>query len=58
MFLGDASFTQRAGLASGSGVSFESQNLPGQYIRHSNGLLNRRTINDTAGRSAATFVLE
>jgi GH43 family beta-xylosidase len=57
-FRGDASFTQRAGLASSSGVSFESQNLPGQYIRHSGGLLNLQTITDTAGRSAATFILE
>jgi hypothetical protein len=37
-FLQDASFIQRAGNA-GQGVSFESTNYPGRFIRHAGYLL-------------------
>jgi hypothetical protein len=39
-------------------VSYEAVNYPGQYLRHSNGLLYLRTVTDATGNAEATFVLE
>lgn len=58
IFRADASFTQRAGLASSAAVSFESQNYPGRYLRHSSNLLYVQAVSDATGRADATFVLE
>ncbi|WP_460493415.1 family 43 glycosylhydrolase [Dactylosporangium cerinum] len=48
----------RAGLAGGTAVSFESQNFPGRYVRHSNGLLYVQAVSDATGRADATFTLD
>jgi hypothetical protein len=50
LFAGDASFTARAGLAHSAGVSYESFNLPGRYIRHY-----VQAVSTTTARADATF---
>lgn len=52
----DASFFVRPGLASGACYSFESQNFPGHYLRHSNYRL-RKDANDGSAlfKADATF---
>ena len=55
LFAGDASFTARAGLADSAGVSYESFNLPGRYIRHYNYLLYVQAVSTTTARADATF---
>lgn len=58
LFNGDASFHQRAGLADPAGVSFESFNVPGRYIRHANNLLYMQAVAGTTALADATFLTE
>lgn len=55
----DATWNVRAGLADTSGVSFESTNFPGGYLRHRNGALYQEQ-NDGSEQFAqdATFTVE
>ncbi|WP_443216939.1 AbfB domain-containing protein [Saccharothrix sp. ALI-22-I] len=39
-------------------MSFESQNVPGRYIRHNGTTVNLTTTPDTVARADATFILE
>ena len=55
LFASDASFFARAGLADSAGVSYESYNLPGCYVRHYDYLLYVQAVSTTTGRSDATF---
>ncbi|MEU9882739.1 family 43 glycosylhydrolase [Streptomyces phaeochromogenes] len=58
-FKSDASFYRRAGLADASaGVSFESYNVAGSYIRHYNYLLVTQPADTTTARADATFYAE
>ncbi|MGI5185728.1 family 43 glycosylhydrolase [Dactylosporangium sp. CA-152071] len=61
-FKADASFFRRAGLSTGTGsdaaVSFESQNFPGRYVRHSGADLFVQTATDATSRADATFTLD
>lgn len=59
VFRGDASFTQRAGLAdSADGISFESYNFPGRYTRHCNNLLYLQPVSTPLDRRDATNCAE
>ena len=52
----DGEWRVRPGLADGAGVSFESVNFPGQYLRHSGFAMILSPLEDTAGfRGDATF---
>ncbi|MFF8975009.1 AbfB domain-containing protein, partial [Streptomyces sp. NPDC014995] len=55
LFAADASFTARAGLSDSAGVSYESYNFPGRYIRHYNYLLYVQALSTTTDRADATF---
>ncbi|MCZ4507454.1 family 43 glycosylhydrolase [Streptomyces sp. ActVer] len=58
-FKGDASFYRRAGLADASaGVSFESYNVAGSYVRHYNYLLVTQPADTTTAKADATFYAE
>ena len=56
LFDADASFFQRAGLSdTAAGVSYESYNFPGRYIRHFNNLLYTQPVSTALDRQDATF---
>lgn len=57
LFRADASFTQHAGLAGGTGVSFESVNFPGRYLRHVGDDLLLQEVPTPADQADATFAL-
>ncbi|GHA46158.1 hypothetical protein GCM10010372_52630 [Streptomyces tauricus] len=58
-FKADASFYRRAGLAdAAAGVSFESYNLAGSYLRHYAYLLVTQPADTTTARADATFYAE
>jgi hypothetical protein len=57
LFRSDASFQRRAGLADAAGISLESVNFAGRYVRHRGGLLYVETV-PAAEASTATFALE
>ncbi|MFE9223437.1 AbfB domain-containing protein [Streptomyces massasporeus] len=54
-FASDATFRQRAGLADPAGVSYESSNYPGRYVRHWEYLLNVQAVSTPTDRVDATF---
>ncbi len=54
-FRADASFTAHPGLADPAGISYESYNYPGRYIRHYDYLLNVQTPSTSTDRADATF---
>ncbi|GHD01899.1 hypothetical protein GCM10010313_14920 [Streptomyces violarus] len=43
------------GLADPAGVSYQSYNYPGRYVRHWEYLLNAQTVSTTTDRADATF---
>jgi hypothetical protein len=54
-FASDASFYRRAGLADSAGVSYESANYAGRYVRHYDYLLRVQTLSTATDRADATF---
>lgn len=58
LFRADASFNRRAGLSDSSGVSFESVNFPGRYLRHVNDDLLLQAVPSTTDKADATFTLQ
>ncbi len=54
-FASDASFYRRAGLADSAGVSYESYNYAGRYVRHYNYALYVQTPSTATDRGDATF---
>ena len=58
-FRNDASFFRRAGLwTTAAGVSFESFNFPGRYIRHYENLLYIQPADSTLARADATYYIQ
>jgi hypothetical protein len=51
----DSTFQTVPGLAKVNGVSFQSVNFPGFYLRHANGRLQLTSISTSLDRSDATF---
>jgi hypothetical protein len=54
-FASDASFYRRSGLADAAGLSYESYNNAGRYIRHYDYLLYVQTPSTAIDRADATF---
>lgn len=54
-FASDASFYRRAGLSDSAGVSYESDNYAGRYVRHYDYLLYVQTPSTATDKADATF---
>ncbi|MFJ8545902.1 AbfB domain-containing protein [Streptomyces sp. NPDC093586] len=57
LFRGDASWVARAGPAGATGVSYESYNFPGHFLRPYEYLLRGQVPGTATDRADATFVL-
>ncbi|GGT57137.1 hypothetical protein GCM10010256_12430 [Streptomyces coeruleorubidus] len=56
--LGQRRRRRRAGPADSAGVSYESYNYPGRYVRHWEYLLNVQAVSTATDRADATFYAE
>lgn len=57
LFKQDATWIQHRALDGSNGVSFESVNFPGQYIRHYNSYLRISPISTAIEKGDASFVM-